>query len=93
VTDGNFSEPPDEDVLFDDEVSEPDDELGALTDAGDESGIDDEADSVAVEAREERDPLGLGRSTQDLDEVESAEEAAMHLTDDPPMDDDDGYLT
>jgi hypothetical protein len=93
VTDANFSERLDEDVVFDEEVSEPEDELGALVDDRDESGIDDEPDAVAFETREDRDPLGLGRSTQDLDDVEPAEEAAMHLTDDPPMDDDDGYLS
>jgi hypothetical protein len=67
-------------------------DVGAIVDDHDESGVDDESELVAMEAREERDPLGLGRSTQDLEEVEPAEEAARHLTEDPPMDDDDGYV-
>lgn len=67
------------------------DDVGTLVDQAGESGIDEEADAVAMEAR--RDRLGLDRSVQDLEEVEPAEEAAMHLTADPPMGDDgDGYL-
>jgi len=64
-------------------------EVGVLVD---EAGPDLEADAVAVEARSERDPLGRDVSAQDLEEVQPAEEAAMHITEDPPMGDGDGYL-
>ena len=70
---------------------------------GDETGIDAEADEVATEIAPgiRRDQLddgdpGFGgdlRDTaQDREEVMPAEEAAMHLTEDPPFDDDDGYV-
>jgi hypothetical protein len=70
---------------------------------GDETGIDDEADEVASEVtlgvrRDQLDPSdpGFGGDLRDFpadrEEVISAEEAAMHLTEDPPMDDDDGYI-
>ena len=62
-------------------------EVGALVDDG---GADTEADAVATEARDERDPLGRDVTAQDLGEIQPAEEAAMHLTDPPPMGDDDG---
>jgi hypothetical protein len=68
-------------------------EVGSVVDPNDEAGYDDEADAVALEVRDDADPLGLDRSGQDLEEIEPAEEAAMHLTDDPPMDDDDGYVS
>lgn len=68
------------------------DDLGTLIDDAGESGIDDEADAVAVEARSEADPMGLDRTAQDLEEIVPAEEAAMHLTDEPPMGDGDGYV-
>src|SRR5687767_1002658 len=42
------------------------------------SDVDDEADAVAVEAHDEADPLGIDATTQDLEEIEPAEEAAMH---------------
>lgn len=58
------------------------DEVGALVD-----------DAVAREAREEHDQLGLGTTAQDLEEVQPAEEAAMHLTEEPPMGDGDGYVS
>jgi hypothetical protein len=71
---------------------------------GDETGIDAEPDEVAYEIENpvRRDQLDAGdpgfggelRDTaQDREEVIAAEEAAMHLTDDPPMDDDDGYVS
>lgn len=47
--------------------------------SGEVDDADDEAAEVAWEADEPEDEL-------------SAEEAAMHLTADPPMDDDDGYI-
>jgi hypothetical protein len=69
---------------------------------GDETGIDAEADEVATEVdmgiRRDQlgDGVGFGTGTtrdvaQEREEVMPAEEAAMHLTDDPPMDD-DGYV-
>jgi len=60
----------------------------------------DENDSLAEEQGGEPDevafevPLALRRDPSDptdREEVISAEEAAMHLTEEPPMDD-DGYL-
>jgi hypothetical protein len=68
------------------------DEVGTIVDPTGESGVDDEGDAVASEARGERDRFGFDRSTQDLEEIEPAEEAAMHLTDPPPMGDGDGYV-
>jgi hypothetical protein len=65
-------------------------EVGALVDG---AGPDDEPDAVATEARTERDQLGRDVSVQDLEEVQPAEEAAMHVTEDPPMGDGDGYVT
>ena len=91
MSDANFSESLDEDVLFDEEQTERPRELGTLVDAGDETGIDDEADAIAYEDRDD-DPSGVDRAPQDQGEVRPAEEAAMHLTDDPPMGDSDGYL-
>jgi hypothetical protein len=84
------SESLDEDVMFDSEAPERDRELGGLVDpAGD---VDDEADAIALEDRE-TDPTGVDRAPQDQGEVVPAEEAAMHLTEDPPFDaDDDGYV-
>lgn len=67
-----------------------DDEVGTLVDPA--ADFDDEPDAVALEARDERDPLGIDVAVQDLEEVEPAEEAAMHLTEDPPMGDGDGYV-
>lgn len=84
----------DEDNLFDDLDSLETRRrlLGEIVDPTSETGIDDEADAVALELRED-DPSGVDRSPLDLEEVLSAEEAAMHLTSDPPFDDDDGYLS
>lgn len=74
--------------------------VGQLVDAGDESNLDLEADAVASEVaprqrRDQMDPSDptLGDwSVQDREEVIPAEEAAMHLTDPPPMGDGDGYI-
>lgn len=63
--------------------------LGTLVAPGGDEGEDTEADEVAREAG------GLAWneiSTQDREEVRSAEEEAMHLTDEPPMGDGDGYV-
>ena len=74
--------------------------VGQLVDQGDEGGVDLEADAVASEIaprprRDQMDPSDPTRgdwSVQDREEVMPAEEAAMHLTDDPPLGDSDGYL-
>jgi hypothetical protein len=68
------------------------DDVGTLVDQADPDGIDDEPDAVAMAAIDESDPLGRDVSVQDLEEVEPAEEAAMHITDEPPMGDGDGYV-
>jgi hypothetical protein len=53
-------------------------------------GEDDEAAEVAFEVREMG---GAGWDmAQDMEEVQSAEEAAMHITEPPPMGDGDGYV-
>ena len=91
MSDANFSESLDEDVLFDEEQQDGDRELGTLVDPGDETGVDDESDAVATEDRED-DPSGVDRAPQDQGEVRSAEEAAMHITEPPPMGDGDGYV-
>lgn len=71
---------------------------------GDETGIDDEADEIATEIppQPRRDRLDVGDESagdptlrdvsQEKEGVISAEEAAMHLTDPPPMGDGDGYV-
>src|SRR5688572_7052179 len=74
--------------------------VGVLVDAGDEYNLDVEADAVATEIppamrRDQMDPGDPSTGeymTQDKEEVMPAEEAAMHLTDPPPMGDGDGYL-
>jgi hypothetical protein len=75
--------------------------VGTLVDAGDEYNLDLEADAVATEVSgsvpplDDLDPDGPQAGvimTQDKEEVVPAEEAAMHLTDPPPMGDGDGYL-
>ncbi|MEA3056270.1 MAG: hypothetical protein QOD30_1702 [Actinomycetota bacterium] len=66
-----------------------DDDLGPLVDLT--PGDDDEADLVADEDRAD-DPTGVDKAPQDQGEVVPAEEAAMHLTEDPPFDADDGYV-
>jgi hypothetical protein len=78
--------------------------VGRLVAPGGDQGIDDEADEVAEEIRPgiRRDQLDAGDpgfggalddSVQDREEVIPAEEAAMHLTEEPPMGDGDGYVT
>ena len=71
---------------------EEDQHLGTLVAPGGDGGPDLEADAVAMEARNDHDPLGLETSTQDLEEVRPAEEEAMHITEAPPMGDGDGYI-
>ena len=66
--------------------------LGQLVAPGGDGGLDLEAEAVASEVGTEPDPLGLDRSTQDLEEVRPAEEEAMHVTEAPPMGDGDGYV-
>ena len=74
--------------------------VGTLVEPGGEGGPDVEADAVASEVdagwRRDQldpdDPVTAEQSTQDKEEVMPAEEAAMHLTDAPPMGDGDGYL-
>src|SRR4051794_26285419 len=73
--------------------------VGTLVAPGGDEGIDDEADQVATEFDRgmRRDQLDPGTVfdrdvAQDKEEVVPAEEAAMHLTDEPPMGDGDGYL-
>ena len=68
----------------------PDDgDVGSLVDPT--PGDDDEADLVADED-EADDAAGVDRAPQDQGEVEPAEEAAMHVTEDPPFDASDGYV-
>lgn len=74
--------------------------VGTLVAPGGDEGLDTEADEVASEIapRLRRDQLDPGDPTagdymtQDKEEVMSAEEAAMHLADAPPMGDGDGYI-
>ncbi len=66
------------DTNRDDDRPEPD-RVRQLVAGGSGEVADDEAAEVAWEADESDDEL-------------PAEEAAMHLTDDPPIDGDDGYL-
>jgi hypothetical protein len=60
-----------------------------LIDPVDDLGIDEEKDLVADEDRAVE-ATGIDRAPQDQGEVQPAEEAAMHLTDPPPMGDGDG---
>ena len=87
-----------------DRLGDDEGRVGRLVAPGGDEGDDDEADEVAFEVRpgirrDQRDAgdPGFGGdlfdTAQDREEVIPAEEAAMHLTDDPPMDDDDGYVT
>jgi hypothetical protein len=66
------------------------DRVGTLVAPDEGAGFDDEPDEVAYEV------AGFGGAgwdtTQDKEEVLSAEEAAMHLTSPPPMGDGDGYV-
>ena len=66
------------------------DDVGTLIDPTPD--LDDESDAVASAVGIDRDRLGRDLSIQDLEEVQPAEEAAMHLTEDPPFDADDGYI-
>jgi hypothetical protein len=52
---------------------------GELIDPVDDEGIDLEKDLIAVEDRSD-DPTGVDRAPQDQGEVQPAEEAAMHIT-------------
>jgi hypothetical protein len=83
------SESLDEDVMFDEEEPKAQRSLGDIVDPT--PGADDEADLVADEDRAV-DRTGVDKATQDQGEVVPAEEAAMHLTDDPPFDASDGYV-
>ena len=67
-------------------------DVGTIVDDASDGVVDDEGDAVAHEAARDRDRLGRDVSVQDLEEVPAAEEAAMHITEDPPFDADDGYL-
>jgi hypothetical protein len=79
-------------------------QVGTLVDAGDEYNLDLEADMVASEIAPEvpleqldSGDLAFGDDTlrdvtQEKEGTMPAEEAAMHLTDPPPMGDGDGYL-
>jgi hypothetical protein len=81
-----------------------DTEVGRLVAPGGDEGLDLEDQEVASEIarqprRDQLDPgdLGAGDSTlrdtaTERGDVMSAEEAAMHVTDEPPMGDGDGYL-
>jgi hypothetical protein len=98
--DDNMSELLDDDVQADDDALVPDasdaeDELGRPVatlvdpDLGGES--DDEADAIAAEVDQSGDPT-LGDIATERDETRPAEEAAMHITEAPPMGDGDDYL-
>lgn len=67
-------------------------DVGTLIDDANEDGVDSEPEAFAREADSDTDPLGLDRTVQDLEEIQPAEEAAMHITADPPMGDGDGYV-
>ncbi len=86
-------------------VAGPDDEpVGPLVAPGGEEGLDLTKETVASEVGTGPDPGDLDASdiasgdttTRDVAtervETRSAEEEAMHLTDDPPMGDGDGYV-
>lgn len=66
-------------------------DVGRVGTLVDEGGPDTEADMVAEEI-DPGSPTADEDMTQDDEEVLPAEEAAMHLTDAPPMGDGDGYL-
>jgi hypothetical protein len=69
---------------------EPEEALGQLVRPGGDAGEDDEASEVAF-ALNERDET-LHDYPGEYDAVTAPEEAAMHLTDEPPMGDGDGYV-
>jgi len=75
----------------DDDPTEADVPTHQLVAPGDEEGTDLEPDAVASELEGSSAAPHLDQLEED-DEV-SAEEAAMHLTDDPPMGDGDGYVS
>jgi hypothetical protein len=66
-----------------------DDRVGPLVAPGD-GDVDDEAEEIAIELRD--DDETLYDVVQEREGELSAEEAAMHLTDPPPLHDDDGYV-
>jgi hypothetical protein len=73
------------------------DQTGALVSDDDESGFDGEGDEVAREVAsapqpDEIDPTHLLDRDVAQERTPAAEEAAVHLTDPPPMGDGDGYL-
>jgi hypothetical protein len=81
-----------------------DDPVGPLVAPGGDEGLDLTKESVATEigAEPDRGDLGVGDiasgdgTTRDVAtervEPRSAEEEAMHVTDDPPLGDGDGYI-
>ena len=87
--------------VLDEEAEAP--EVGTLVRPGGDEGLDVEGDEVAVAVLGEdlgalsEDDLVSGNAdlrdvAQERMHTAPAEEAAMHLTDDPPMGDGDGYL-
>lgn len=83
--------------------ADPDLDVGTLVDPDQGVGPDVTAESVASELESDDlgtldpdDPVAGDPTTRDVAQerggVEAAEEAAMHLTDPPPMGDGDGYL-
>jgi hypothetical protein len=74
----------------DDAFSESDLPTHQLVAPGDEEGADLESDAVASELEGSSAAPHLDQ-IDDRDEL-SAEEEAMHLTDEPPMGDGDGYV-
>ena len=87
-----------------DHLGDDEGRVGRLVAPGADQAADQEGTEVAEEIRpgirrDQRDAgdPGFGAdlfdTAQDREEVMPAEEAAMHLTEDPPMDDDDGYVT
>jgi hypothetical protein len=98
--DGNMSELLDDDVQADDDSLVPDstdadDELGrsvgTLVEPGLGGEADDEADAIAAEVDQSHDPT-LDDIATERDETQPAEEAAMHITEAPPMGDGDDYV-
>lgn len=75
-------------------------DVGRVGQLVDDGGADVEADLVAEEVapgmrRDQMDPGDPSAGewmAQDKEEVIPAEEAAMHITEDPPMGDGDGYV-
>jgi hypothetical protein len=71
---------------------EPGAEVGTLVEPDEGASTDLTAEAVAFEI-DERGDSTLGDVATERQEIVPPEEAAMHLTTEPPMDDDDGYLT